>query len=334
MNATPPLRPMTLGDMFDAAFRLYREHFLTFIGIVALLQVPMAILQFVLQYVVGRAATLDVLRFSQRANPLFQPGVAPPPLSAFPVQSFVTFYAITIGVAVLQGLFVQSLLTGALAKAISRTYLGQPTSILGAYQFGWRSYVALVVSALVLFLIGAAIVALFLGCSVGGAIAIATTLRGPRAAATAGLIGALAVLGAFVLLIPVVLFFFVRFILTTQAIVLEQRGPLSGLGRSWRLISSNFWRAFLVFVLVIVLSVLISAVPAYMLVFMLSLAGGGAGGAAAALRNQAIAGFVSQVGLIISYPLLFSIYTLLYYDLRVRKEGYDIELMAQQAVQP
>jgi hypothetical protein len=28
-------------------------------------------------------------------------------------------------------------------------------------------------------------------------------------------------------------------------------------------------------------------------------------------------------------PLQLAIYTLLYYDLRIRKEGYDLELMAQ-----
>ncbi len=39
------------------------------------------------------------------------------------------------------------------------------------------------------------------------------------------------------------------------------------------------------------------------------------------------------IGLIISYPLLFSVYTLLYYDLRIRKEGYDLEVLAQQAAQ-
>ena len=45
----PRLRPMALADMLDTAFRLYRRHFLTFVGIVALLQVPMAIVQFLAQ---------------------------------------------------------------------------------------------------------------------------------------------------------------------------------------------------------------------------------------------------------------------------------------------
>jgi len=49
MESSPRLRPMSIGDMLDAAFRLYRQHFLTFIGVVALLQAPMAMLQFLAQ---------------------------------------------------------------------------------------------------------------------------------------------------------------------------------------------------------------------------------------------------------------------------------------------
>jgi hypothetical protein len=33
-------------------------------------------------------------------------------------------------------------------------------------------------------------------------------------------------------------------------------------------------------------------------------------------------------------PLLFTIFTLFYFDQRVRKEGYDIEIRAQQAALP
>ncbi|MFN8478672.1 MAG: hypothetical protein U0074_12740, partial [Kouleothrix sp.] len=52
-NALPRLRPMTLGDMFDAAFRLYRRYFFTFIGVAALLQMPIAIAQMALQFTIG-----------------------------------------------------------------------------------------------------------------------------------------------------------------------------------------------------------------------------------------------------------------------------------------
>jgi hypothetical protein len=320
---------MSIGDMFDAAFKLYRRHFLIFIGIVALVQVPMAIVQYLLQYVVGRAATLDVLQFSARP-PVFRPGQNP--LDSLPINSFLTFYAITIGVGVFQGLIIQSLITGALATAISRSYLGQPISILDAYRFGLRRYLSLIGAAMLLLLVGAFMLLVFAGCSFGVVVAFAATLRGSQATTLATLLGALFVVGVVLLFIPVVLFFFIRFILSTQAIVLEGLGPLSGLARSWRLVGKSFWRALLIFVLVLVLSYIISVIPSLLALFGLNLISGGA--ATAQLRNQAIGTFIAQIGLILGLPLLFSIYTLLYYDLRIRKEGYDIELMAQQAASP
>lgn len=314
---------MSIGDMFDTAFRLYRRHFLTFIGIVALVQVPMSIVQFYLQYVVARGATLDILRLSARP-PVFRPGQNP--FDALPLGSFATFYGIVFGVAIFQGLIVQSLITGALANAISRSYLGSPISILGAYGFGLRRYLSLIASSLVLLLIGMLVFALFGACAFGAVIVLVRNVGG-RLAFAGTLLGVLVLVILVVLLIPVILFFFIRFVLATQAIVLEGRGPLSGLGRSWRLISKSFWRALLVFVLVIILSYLVSVIPSLLLTFGLNLFSGGS--PTNMLRNQALGSFVAQLGLIIGLPLLFSIYTLLYYDLRIRKEGYDLELMAQ-----
>ena len=68
MNTAPQLRPMSLGDLFDTAFRLYREHFVTFVGIVALLQVPLAIVQFMIQVLVS----IPALRAWMRASAQLQ----------------------------------------------------------------------------------------------------------------------------------------------------------------------------------------------------------------------------------------------------------------------
>jgi hypothetical protein len=45
MNIAPQLRPLGIGDLFDAAFRLYRERFWTLIAIAAVVYVPTAILR-------------------------------------------------------------------------------------------------------------------------------------------------------------------------------------------------------------------------------------------------------------------------------------------------
>ena len=39
------LRPLRLGELLDQAIRLYRRNFITFVGIVAMVYVPLMILQ-------------------------------------------------------------------------------------------------------------------------------------------------------------------------------------------------------------------------------------------------------------------------------------------------
>src|SRR5262249_46782993 len=45
MDSAPQLRPLSIGDLFDAAFRIYRARFFTLIAVAALIFVPSALLQ-------------------------------------------------------------------------------------------------------------------------------------------------------------------------------------------------------------------------------------------------------------------------------------------------
>jgi glycerophosphoryl diester phosphodiesterase family protein len=326
MNAAPQLRPMTIGDRFDAAFRLYRAHVLTFVGIVALLQVPMAIIQFLVQVTLGNSALTDLLRFSSRA-PTLRPGQSI--FDVMPIGQILTFYAITLVLAAIQYLVIQNLLTGALANAIAQTYLGRPITILSAYGFGVRRYAALILASLLPFMIGVVLFVLFVGCTFGALAAVGAGSARSRTGLAAVLLLVLLLIGLLTLLGLAALFFLVRFLLTTQAIVLEGQGPLAGLRRSWRLVGGSFWRTVGVVVLMGILTYLISALPATIVSFALTFGSGGA--LNNVVRNQAITTLLAQVGLIVALPLQLAVYTLLYYDLRVRKEGYDLELMAQQA---
>jgi hypothetical protein len=317
---------MNIGDMFDAAFRLYREHFLTFIGIVALLQVPMAMVQFMVQLTIGNSALTALTRFSMRP-PVVSPGQNI--FDVMPLGDLLAFYAITIGLSVIQYLVVQNLITGALANAISRSYLGQPISILGAYSFGARRYASLILASLAPFCIGAVLAVLIIGCSVGLGVAIASGAGGDGRSIAASILVGLMLIGLLFLLSLGALFFYVRFLLATQAIVLEGQGPLAGLGRSWRLVGGSFWRTVGVMLLMFILTYLLSTLPTTMVSFALTFSSGGA--LDSLTRNQVITTLVAYIGLIVALPLQLAVYTLLYYDLRVRKEGYDLELQVQQA---
>ena len=315
MNPMPRLRPMSISDMLDAAFRLYRQHFLTFIGIVALLQVPMAMLQFAAQLPYMQA----LQRFTARP-PVLAPGASP--LDIFPFAQLLPYYALIFGLGIFQYLLIYNLMTGALANAISRSYLGQPISILSSYNIGFKRFSALIAASLLPFAISLAFVAIIAGCAFGAFFTLGVRTNeqpniGLAIAAVIGLIGVI-ILGGFA-----GLFFYVRLLLTTQAIVLEGQGPLAGLARSWRLVGQAFWRSLGIFLLVYAFIYIVSLVVQLPLVVLGALFG-------MLLNNsvlyQSIASLVTYSILILVLPLQFTIFTLLYYDLRIRKEGYDLEL--------
>jgi hypothetical protein len=133
----------------------------------------------------------------------------------------------------------------------------------------------------------------------------------------------------FLLLIVPGLILFTGLILATPALVLEGLPTATkGMGRSWMLTRGHRWRVFGALVVVGVLLIL----P--------FLAAGGM--AASSLPLGEPDGSVSPTFLLaltaaallqtLIYPLFYCVLTVLYYDLRVRKEAYDLEVLAQELV--
>ena len=132
------LRPMRLVALLDAAFRLYRRHFLTLVGIIALLQIPMSLLSVIpnlLILPVGNTFAGDI-----------------------PVT-----YWLGMGLSYVV-LFVQYFLIGgvatlALTYAITAAFLGERVGIVDAYR---RSWPFLMRFLLILLLAGLLIFGLFI----------------------------------------------------------------------------------------------------------------------------------------------------------------------------
>jgi hypothetical protein len=128
----------------------------------------------------------------------------------------------------------------------------------------------------------------------------------------------------FVLLIVPGVFLAVKWCVTFAAIVSERAGPFQGMGRSWSLTQGHWWRTCgTLFVLTLISFVL------YFLVIA------GLGGLIAANEDMSevtyavLSTALTIILLAILYPLLASIITVIYYDLRVRNEGFDLQLLAQ-----
>lgn len=101
----------------------------------------------------------------------------------------------------------------------------------------------------------------------------------------------------------------------------QARGPFAGFARNWRLAEDAETRIFLSFLLLTVLYAI-----AYAVSWSITK---GLAAAVPALHGQRIATLVQQSVNLFAAPAGPAVTTVLYYDLRVRKEGFDVEMMSR-----
>jgi len=119
--------------------------------------------------------------------------------------------------------------------------------------------------------------------------------------------------------------------LTIPVVVLERRGPFAAIGRSWRLVLGSYWRVLGIYLLMYIITTVLSWVIALPLDLFTGLAGGFGEAANGATVSVALVGFA--IGEIVVASLVVTLQTgvlvLVYADMRMRKEGMDLVL--QQA---
>ncbi len=144
--------------------------------------------------------------------------------------------------------------------------------------------------------------------------------------ATTIIIG-LALVGSAILvlvLIGIPLFFFVLVIwfFAVQAVAIESKSTFDALRRSHELVKGNWWRVFGIGVLFILLGIALLVPPIIGSVIVGSV-------------NAVLSSVVMVVAFALVTPVLYIGSTLLYIDLRVRKEGYGLQgLMDDLARRP
>jgi hypothetical protein len=126
------------------------------------------------------------------------------------------------------------------------------------------------------------------------------------------------------------IYFSIAWIFAFHVLIMEGHGIRDSLGRSRQLVSGHWWRVLGIAIIVLIIQTVI--VMAFSIPAMFF-------GADAAFTNPGaelspIATVLSTIGstagTIIAGPILYCTATMLYYDLRMRKEGFDIELAADE----
>jgi hypothetical protein len=138
------------------------------------------------------------------------------------------------------------------------------------------------------------------------------------------IVGLVIMVGFLLLIIPGILWA-LSYALVAPVIMLEPVSARQGRQRSWELVSGERGKVFLVLVIVSILTAVVSGgVEAILpwLVDTTSLSG--------QLTLQVISQLVSY--LVLPVPTIATV--LLYYDLRIRKEGFDLEMLSRALAQP
>lgn len=130
-------------------------------------------------------------------------------------------------------------------------------------------------------------------------------------------------------LLPVIAFIYIRWAVAFPVLFAENARPAKALGRSWRLVERNWWRVFaILFLAGIMLAFLELAIS-----FLFGLLAFVIPGLDADARG-AVSVLASTIGSATITPISAIITVLIYFDLRVRREGADLDQLAMGAALP
>jgi hypothetical protein len=164
-------------------------------------------------------------------------------------------------------------------------------------------------------IIGAGMAAAIIAGAIFSALVVGASVATGAPAPTT-LLGVVIALILILLSLPLALYFYARYFAVPATVMLEGVGVRAGLRRSKEL-SRGFKRK--------VLSAL--GLSALVLVIMQA----ALSALFALVPGPSVIGFLlGQAVTVVAYPVLGIITTLLYYDARIRKEGFDIEVMAAE----
>ena len=254
------LQPMGVGEILDAAIKLYRSQWKSLMAVVAIALVPITFLQVFLTRSLGTPFSTTETLPADVEGTLITSGV----------------------LALIQLLVVQPFLTAAVAKASADVYLGHTVFVGPTFRFAVsRIHSILWISILT---------------------------------------GLAALLGFLLLIVPGIIVL-VRYYFGSTVLVVEGKKGSRALGRSWRLAKGSFWK--------VLGTLLLAGILASVVESVLSVPGTLAFGAIGPAGWPLYAISLS-VAAILTTPFTTLIAVLLYFDLRIRKEAFDLEVMAQE----
>jgi len=308
-----PLHPLRLGEILDRTAQIYRSRFLVFLGIATFPAGTMFVFF---------AAIVGIVQW-------IGPKASEGPTAA---NAIAWTLVILLALLIVPATAVSTALgEAAMSDAAARSFLGHPITIRNSYKTawrrGWRYLGILLLQGLVIF-VGPMVV-----FGVVMAVMIAGKVSGFAANDSSPLFGGLLFL-MFIVFGVFAVWMLLRLCLAFPASVVEQAGAWSALKRATRLSDGTKGRILVLYILGVLLNQIMAWVVVFPAMILIALIPGLQGPAHA--RELGIAMTFCLYGAMFAVRALTKpVYgiglTLFYFDQRIRKEGFDIEWMMQQA---
>ncbi len=292
------LRPLPLSELLDEAIRMYRSEFPIFFLVALVVGLPNLLFNFATgSYKTTGSIFNAIARGAVQTSGSTSPFVSPIDFNPVPLI-VVAVATIVAGPFLIGGLTAASV---GVAEGRELNFGDVMQRVLNRY---WRTWgvvlleflaaLGLVIVAVVLFLV-------------------------PVLGLLVGLFG----------LLPLAIFLFIRWSVALPVIYAEETGSREGLARSWNLVRGHWWRVFgILFLSGILVAILAGALGLALgiVAFVIPGLSGDARGAVSVVAQTVASAAVSPVSAVIT--------TLIYYDLRVRKEAVDLDQLAIGAALP
>ncbi|MBU7048507.1 MAG: DUF975 family protein [Theionarchaea archaeon] len=288
------LKVMELSEILDLSVKLYRKNFVPLV----IAQVPLTLAVFFVLMMDGGTSFFDM--FNQTPS----------------YTGNLNYYFVTMLLSFIHSILVYPLVLGAVTKVASDCILQESPSVIKAYKFALHNKGKLIVTNFVISFVIGLVTGMFISMPVT-LITFGTMTSGSSSGAIILIPFALlfAVIG-----IVIASFLWIRWVTTFPVLVNEEDedlGTLDAMKRSWNLVQGHTRKLFYVMVAVSLIPTLIQFSP-FAMEFL----------AGRSLAILTIVFGVAAQGLV--SPLVDCTRVVIYFELKTRKEGYDLEKRVEQ----
>ena len=320
-----PLRPLSIGDIYQGAFAAIKTNARTMFGFTAALLGVVLVISIATNYAIINLVLPNYL------SPNSPYATAFTSLSGSFSQ---------LGGSLLQVL-ATVLLSGLIVVAVSRSVLGRVASSKEVWERTKSKFLPLIGLNIITSIISGLMMIIGIAVFFALLASVASTAETDREFLQDLSIVLVGLLILMVISALVSSYLSIKFSVASPAMVLENLGVFAAIGRSWSLTRGNFWRLFGINILTAIITSMVAGIfvgiaDALGAIFIVVGSSSPEDVIASLNTTYILIMVMSTIAQLLILPFTSSVNALLYIDLRMRKEGLDVELrnaVAEQQAQ-